>query len=157
MAHRYESIKELDDEKNGWERVMEMSIDKYMKPQQFKKLGRWGEEEIYKGGENGLDWNVPSTLFPTNLCLSCLRTIWKRGRATVWKRGRATTNHLEERKGNYEPLGERGRATTWRRGRATIGNTSSTLFPTKSLFVLFGKRRTWYTKPSISKQLCQTI
>ena len=46
MAHRYESIKELDDEKNGWERVVEMSIDKYMEPQQFKKLGRWGEEEI---------------------------------------------------------------------------------------------------------------
>ena len=46
MAHRYESIKELDEEMNGEKRVMEMSIDKYMEPQRFKKLGRWGEEEI---------------------------------------------------------------------------------------------------------------
>ena len=46
MAHRYESIKELDDEKNGEKRVMEMSIEKYMEPQPFRKLAPWGEEEI---------------------------------------------------------------------------------------------------------------
>ena len=46
MAHRYESIRELDDEKNGEKRVMEMSIEKYMEPRPFRKLGPWGEEEI---------------------------------------------------------------------------------------------------------------
>ena len=46
MAHRYESIRELDEEMNGGKRVMEMSIEKYMEPQPFRKLGPWGEEEI---------------------------------------------------------------------------------------------------------------
>ena len=46
MAHRYESIKELDEEMNGEKRKMEMSIEKYMEPQPFRKLGPWGEEEI---------------------------------------------------------------------------------------------------------------
>ena len=46
MAHRYQSIRELDEEKNGGKRVMEMSIEKYMEPQPFRKLGPWGEEEI---------------------------------------------------------------------------------------------------------------
>ena len=48
MAHRYESIKELDEEMNGEKRKigMEMTIEKYMEPQPFRKLGRWGEEEI---------------------------------------------------------------------------------------------------------------
>ena len=46
MAHRYESIKELDDEKNGEKRMLEMSIEKYMEPRPFRKLGHWGGEEI---------------------------------------------------------------------------------------------------------------
>ena len=46
MAHTYESIRELDDEMNGCKRVMEMSIEKYMEPRPFRKLGPWGEEEI---------------------------------------------------------------------------------------------------------------
>ena len=156
---------------------MEMSIDKYMKPQQFKKLGRWGEEEIYKGGENGLDWNVPSTLFPTNLCLSCLRTIWKRGRATVWKRGRATTNHLEERKGNYEPFGrEEGQLrTTWRERKGnhleerkgnhwkhvfdTFSNKISVCLVWKEKDLVYKTIYFQTTLPNylVSKQLCQTI
>ena len=45
MAHRYEPIRELDEEMNG-ESKMEMTIEKYMKPQPFRKLGPWGEEEI---------------------------------------------------------------------------------------------------------------
>ena len=46
MAHRYLSIRELDEEMSGGKRVMEMSIQKYMEPQPFRKLGPWGEEEI---------------------------------------------------------------------------------------------------------------
>ena len=46
MAHRYESIRELDEEKNGENRLLEMSIEKYMEPQPFRKIGPWGEEEI---------------------------------------------------------------------------------------------------------------
>ena len=46
MAHRYESIRELDDEKNRENRMLEMSIEKYMEPQLFRKIGCWGEEEI---------------------------------------------------------------------------------------------------------------
>ena len=46
MEHRYELIRELDEEMNGEKRKMEMSIEKYMEPQPFRKLGPWGEEEI---------------------------------------------------------------------------------------------------------------
>ena len=46
MAHRYESIRELDEEMNGEKRLLEMSIEKYMEPRPFRKLGPWGEEEI---------------------------------------------------------------------------------------------------------------
>ena len=46
MAHTYESIRELDDEINGYNRVMEMSIEKYMEQQPFRKLCPWGGEEI---------------------------------------------------------------------------------------------------------------
>ena len=46
MAHRYESIRELDEEKNGGKGQIEMSIEKYMEQQPFRKLGPWGEEEI---------------------------------------------------------------------------------------------------------------
>ena len=46
MAHRYESIRELDEEKNDGKRLLEMSIEKYMEPRPFRKLGPWGEEEI---------------------------------------------------------------------------------------------------------------
>ena len=45
MAHRYESIRELDEEKNYDKRLLEMSIEKYMEPQLFRKIGRWGEKE----------------------------------------------------------------------------------------------------------------
>ena len=46
MAHRFESVKELDEEVNGGKRVMGMSIEKYMKPRPFRKIGPWGKEEI---------------------------------------------------------------------------------------------------------------
>ena len=39
MAHRYELIRELDDEMNGGKRRMEMSIEKYMIPPSFWELG----------------------------------------------------------------------------------------------------------------------
>ena len=39
MAQRYESIRELDEEKNGGEREKEMSIERYMIPPPFWKLG----------------------------------------------------------------------------------------------------------------------
>ena len=46
MAHTYQSIRELDVEKNGENRLIEMSIEKYMEPQPFRKLGPWGQEEM---------------------------------------------------------------------------------------------------------------
>ena len=39
MAHKYESIRELDDEMNGGKRETEMSIEKYMIPPPFWELG----------------------------------------------------------------------------------------------------------------------
>ena len=39
MAHRYELIRELDEEMNGGKREMEMSIEKYMVPPPFWELG----------------------------------------------------------------------------------------------------------------------
>ena len=46
MAHTYESIRELDEEINGGKRLLEMSIEKYMEPRPFRKIGPWGQEEI---------------------------------------------------------------------------------------------------------------
>ena len=46
MAHRYQSISELDEEKNGENRLLEMSIEKYMEPRPFRKLGLGGGEEV---------------------------------------------------------------------------------------------------------------
>ena len=46
MAHRYQSIIELDEEKNGENRLLEMSIEKYMEPRPFRKLGLGGGEEV---------------------------------------------------------------------------------------------------------------
>ena len=46
MAHTYESIRELDEERNGKNRLIEMSIEKYMEPRPFRKIGPWGQEEI---------------------------------------------------------------------------------------------------------------
>ena len=43
----YDTIRELDKERRGNKgEVQEMLIEKYMKPQPFRKLGPWGEEEI---------------------------------------------------------------------------------------------------------------
>ena len=46
MAHRYQSISELDEEINGGKRSLEMSIERYMKPRAFRKLGLGGGEEV---------------------------------------------------------------------------------------------------------------
>ena len=45
MAHRYESIRELDVKRGGGGSV-EMLIEKYMEPRPFRKLGPWGGEEF---------------------------------------------------------------------------------------------------------------
>ena len=73
MARRYESIRELDDEKNGGKRETKMTIEKYMIPPPFWKLGA-SIEEYYKRGFFSLEWNGVFVLFPNILYISC----WKR-------------------------------------------------------------------------------
>ena len=59
MEHRYEFIRELDDEKNGGKRKMSMSIENYMIPPPFWKLG--ASIEKYEEEERCV------TQYPTNL------------------------------------------------------------------------------------------
>ena len=159
----------------------EQVSDKYDEIREMEERMRNLEpiKTVYKGGENGLDWNVPSTLFSTrSLFVLFVYHFGERGRATTnhLGRGRATTNHLGRGRATTNHLGREGATTNHlERGEGQqfggeegqpLAYTSSTLFPTKSLFVLFGKRRTWYTKLSsfqttlpnqpVSKQLCQT-
>ena len=65
MAQRYESIRELDDEKNGGKREMKMSIEKYMIPPPFWKLG--ASIEKYEKEERCGEEERCVTQYPTNL------------------------------------------------------------------------------------------
>ena len=65
MEHRYESIRELDDEKNGGKREMKMSIEKYMIPPPFWKLGASIEKYEKEGRCEEEERCV--TRYPTNL------------------------------------------------------------------------------------------